>query len=207
MPGQQLQTTGLVLGRQPSGSDSYEQLNVLCAEHGLLLCLRRIAKKANTAAAIPLDLFDEAELELESSNQGRTWFIREHRHLLRHPGLGRSYAALQAASALAALVLRNPVPEDSRGPILALLRQGLSALEQGARPDLVWLKALYCFLRDEGHPVKQLWWQQLPPVDRDAATRILNQPLAGQTEEPPVVAHLRHRLEDWARTETETRLA
>lgn len=206
MPGQQLQTTGLILGRLPSGSDSFEHLTALSAEHGLLTCLRRLAKKANTSAAIPLDLFDEAELELESSNQGRTWFIREHRHLLRHPGLGRSYAALQAASALASLVLRNPLPEESRGPILALLRQGLGALEQGARPDLVWLKALYCFLRDEGHPVKQRWWQQLSAGDRETAAQVLSQPLAGQAADPAAVLHLRHRLEDWARTETDIRL-
>jgi hypothetical protein len=154
-----------------------------------------------------LDLFDEVELGLESSNQGRTWFVREHRHLQRHPGLGRSYAALQAASSLSALVLRNPLPDESREPILALLRQALGALERGDRPDLVWLKALYCFLRDEGHPVKQQWWQQLPATEREAAARILHQPLAGQAADVAAVAPLVRRLEDWARTETETRLA
>lgn len=207
MPGQQLQTTALVLARQPSGADHFEQVTVFSAEHGVLLCLRRLARKANTAAAIPLDLFDEVDLNLETANQGRTWFVQEHRHLLRHPGVGRSYAALQTASALATLVTRNPVTDDSRPDVMGLLRQSLAALDLGSRPDLVWLKALFCFLRDEGYPVKQVWWQNLPPDDRTAATHILNQPIAAQTPAADQVSRLRHHLEAWVARDTELRLA
>lgn len=205
MSGQQLQTTALILGRQPSGSDSFEQLSAYSESDGLLVCLRRVSTKVATAAT-PLDLFDEAELWLESSNQGRTWFIKEHRHLVRRPGLGRSYAALSAAARLAQLVQRNPVPDESRAPITALLRQSLGALEAGARPDIVWLKALFCFLRDEGYPVKQQWWPQLSTADRDAAAQLLNQPAATQNPEPTLVSHLIERLEHWVATDTELRL-
>jgi hypothetical protein len=205
MPGQQLQTSALILGRQPSGSDNFEQLSAFSEADGLLVCLRRVSTKAASAVP-PLDLFDEAELWLESSTQGRTWFVKEHRHLVRRPGLGRSYEALNAAAQLARLVLRNPVPDESRAAIVALLRQTLSALESGARPDLVWFKALFCFLRDEGYPVKQQWWQQLPAADRDAATPILNQPIAQQDPEAPVVARLTQRLQDWVAGDTEIRL-
>jgi len=205
MPGQQLQTVALILGRQPSGSDSFEQLSAYSESDGLLVCLRRVSAKA-ASAATPLDLFDEAELWLESSNQGRTWFIKEHRHLVRRPGLGRSYAALSAAAQLAQLVQRNPVSDESRAPIIALLRQSLGALETGARPDIVWLKALFCFLRDEGYPVKQQWWPQLSAADRDAAAQLLNQPAATQNPEPTLVSHLIERLEHWVATDTELRL-
>ena len=205
MPGQQLQTSALILGRQPSGSDNFEQLSAFSEADGLLVCLRRVSTKAASAVP-PLDLFDEAELWLESSTQGRTWFVKEHRHLVRRPGLGRSYEALNAAAQLARLVLRNPVPDESRAAIVALLRQTLSALESGARPDLVWFKALFCFLRDEGYPVKQQWWQQLPAADRDAATPILNQPIAQQDPGAPVVARLTQRLQDWVAGDTEIRL-
>lgn len=200
-----LQTTGFILGRQPSGSDSFEQLAVFSESDGLLVCLRRVSAKAATAAT-PLDLFDEAELWLESSTQGRTWFIKEHRHLVRRPGLGRSYDALSAAAQLARLVQRNPVPDESRAPIAALLRQSLGALEAGARPDIVWIKALFCFLRDEGYPVKQQWWPQLSAADRAAAAQLLNQPAAAQNPEPVLVAHLIEQLEHWVATDTELRL-
>jgi hypothetical protein len=111
MPGQQLQTTAFILARQPSGSDTFEQLTAFAAEHGLLPCLRRIAQGKTTAS--PLDLFDETELWLESSNQGRTWFVKELRLLNRQTGIGRSYETLRLASAFATLLARNRVSEES----------------------------------------------------------------------------------------------
>lgn len=212
---QPLQTTAIILGRQPSGSDTFEQLTAFSAEHGVLLCLARVPKgprpgQARRSSAPRseggLDLFDEAELWLESSNQGRTWFIKEHRHLQRHEGIGRSYEALRVASALGALITRNPVPDESRDEIRHLLRTSLAALAAGSRPDVVWVKALYCLLRDEGYPVKQQWWPQLVGADREIAAQILNQPLAAQSAEPPAVARIARRLEDWVRAETEIRL-
>ena len=206
MPGQQLQTTALILARLPSGSDSFEQLTAFGAAHGGLHCLRRIASKKPTPNSTPLDIFDEAELALESSNQGRTWFIKEHRLVRRHAGIGRSYAALQCAAAVASLVARNPVSDESRPGIADLLRHTFSALETSDRPDIVWLKALYCFLRDEGYPVKQQWWPLLATPDQAATAQLLNQPLAAQTADAATVAQLARRLEAWIAAETELRL-
>lgn len=205
MPGLQLSTAAFILGRQASGSDNFEQLTAFSAEHGQLLCLRRLSAK-NSTGATPLDLFDEAELALESPSQGRTWFIKEHRHLTRHPGIGRGYDALRAAAALASLIARNPVADESRATVVGLLRQSFGALETGARPDLVWLKALFIFLRDEGYPVKQHWWHQLAAADRDAAAQILNHPIAGQATARETVAHLTSLLQDWVASDTEIHL-
>jgi hypothetical protein len=204
MPGQQLQTTGFVLTRQPSGSDAFEQLTAFSTGHGMLHCLRRQA--SGKSATAPLDLFDETELWLESSNQGRTWFIKEHRLIERHAGIGRSYEALSAAAAFGQLLTRNPVPDESREDVAALLRTSFSALAAGGRPDIVWLKALYCLLRDEGYPVKQQWWPQLAEADRNIAVQLINQPLAGQTSDTATVARITRRLEDWVRAETEIKL-
>lgn len=204
MPGQQLHTTGFVLARQASTSDSFEQVTVFDPDHGIIHALQRISHKAT---AVPrLDLFDEAELWLESSNQGRTWFIKEHTLRHRPAGLGRSYESLRCASALATLLMRNPVPDESREPIAELLRQTFAALAAHPRADVVWLKTLFCFLRDEGYPVKQQWWQGLPAEDRDASAQVLNQPLAGQDPEAALVSRLTRSLEDWLKRETELRL-
>ena len=204
MPGQQIQTVAFILAKQPSGSDSFEQLTAFSSEHGLLHCLRRFLK--GKTPATPIDLFDEAELWLESTNQGRTWFIKEHRFIQRHEGIGRSYDALCAAAAFTALVSRNTVSDESRGPVIALLRSTLTALATGGRPDVTWLKALYCFLRDEGYPVKQQWWPDLPSSDRETAAHLLNQPLAAQTTDAATVARISRRLEAWVKAETEIRL-
>jgi hypothetical protein len=215
MPGPQLQTTAFILARQPSGSDNFEQLTAFSAEHGVLLCLTRLPKSSNTLSGRRssatqgegrLDLFDEAELWLESSSQGRTWFIKEHRLILRHDGIGRSYEALKTAAAFGSLLARNPVPDESRAPVAALLRASLGALAAGGRPDIVWLKTLYSLLRDEGYPVKQQWWPLLSAADRDTAAHLLNQPLAAQTADAPTVATLTRRLEAWVAAETELRL-
>jgi len=213
MPGQQLQTTAIILARQPSGSDAFEQLTAFSADHGTLHLLRRITGRARTPlravspASTNLDLFDETELWLESSNQGRTWFIKEHRLIQRHDGIGRSYETLKAAAALGTLLGRNPVPDESRTDVADLLRTSLGALASGGRPDIVWLKALYCLLRDEGYPVKQQWWPELAASDRDLAAQLINQPLAAQTAESASVARITRRLEDWVHAETEIRLA
>ena len=204
MPGQQLQTTAFILSKQLSGSDSFEQLTAFSGEHGVLHCLRRVAP--SKTAATPLDLYDEAELWLESSNQGRTWFVKEHRFLQRHDGIGRSYDTLRAAASLTALVSRNPVSDESRPAVAELLRSSLAALATGGRPDITWLKALYCFLRDEGYPVKQQWWPGLPAADRDTAAQLLNQPLAAQTAATDTVAQITRGLEGWVHAETEIRL-
>ena len=204
MPGQPLQTTAFILARQPSGSDAFEQLTAFSPEQGVLHLLRRM--KQTKTSATPLDLFDEAELWLESSSQGRTWFVKEHRFIQRHDGIGRSYEALRTAVALGQLLTRNPVPDESRPAMVELLRSSFGALAAGGRPDVVWLKALYCLLRDEGYPVKQQWWPALPAGDRDTATAVLNQPVAGQAIAPPAVARVTKRLEEWIAGETEIRL-
>lgn len=208
MPGQQIQTTAFILSRQPSGSDKFEQMTAFSAEHGILFCLSRQAKSAKTTARGEgsLDLFDEAEIWLESTNQGRTWFLKENRLIQRHDGIGRSYEALKTASAIGALIARNPVPDESRESVVGLLRTSFGALASGGRADIVWLKTLYSLLRDEGYPVKQQWWPQLPPDNRETAVQLLNLPLAVQTAGPEHVTVITRRLEDWVASETEIRL-
>lgn len=200
MPGQPLHTEAFVLSRKPP-ADRFQQLALFSESHGGLLCLQRPATKSAPAAV--LDLFDEADFFLESSNQGQTWFLKEARLLRRHDTIGRSYDALRCASAFAAIIVRNPVHEESRTGVYALLRQAFAAFGSAHRPDLVYFKALFCFARDEGYPVKQEWWEGLSAAHRAAAADILNRPLAVQTAAEPAVADLTQRLEDYLRAHTE----
>ena len=211
MPGLPLQTDAFVLLKRPP-TDAFQGLQVFSAEHGALLVHQRLPKSAARRAASPaqaaatrvtLDLFDEVSLRLESSNQGATWFVTEARLITRHADIGRSYATLQAASALAGLVARNPVHEDSRASVAALLRQAFASFAAGARPDLVWFKSLYCFARDEGYPVKQQWFPTLPAEDRENVAKLLNRPLAEQTAPPAAVTRLQARLEEYLTGHTE----
>ncbi len=201
MPAQSLQADVFILLKRPP-ADAFQTFHAFSAEHGALVVLQRIAKKsASTATA--LDLFDEAALLLESSNQGRTWFVKEARVTTRPTGIGRSYDALRLASTLAALIARNPVHEESRAAVAALLRGALEAFASGARPDIVYFKSLYRFARDEGYPLKQQWFPTLPAADRADVATLLNQPLAAQSATPAAVARLQRRLEEYLRGHTE----
>lgn len=201
MPAQSLQTDVFVLLKRPP-ADAFQSFTLFSAAEGVLFALQRIPKK-NAATSHPLDLFDEASVQLESSNQGRTWFVKEARILVRHATMGRDYETLQAASALAGLVGRNQVQEESRPAVIELLRTAFAALAEGARPDIVYFKSLYRFARDEGYPLKQQWFPTLPPTDRADVTTLLNRPVAQQTTAAPAVARLQRRLEEYLRGHTE----
>jgi hypothetical protein len=204
VPAQSLNTDAFVLLKRPP-KESFQTLTVFSAEHGALTVLQRVAQKSATAAA-PLDLFDEASLMLESSNQARTWFVREVRVIARPGGIARHYEALQLASEFTALLARNPVHEDSRAAAAILLRTALAAFATGVRPDAVFFKSLYCFARDEGYPVKQQWLATLPNDLQAAANHLLRTPLASlEPAEPnrPESEILRRRLTDYLRAHTE----
>jgi hypothetical protein len=164
--------------------------------------LQRVPRKSSPRH-VALDLFDEVALRLESANQGRTWFVLEARLIARRPDIGRSYESLRHASALASLLARNPVDEDSRPAVAELLRTALAALAAGHRPDIVYFKSLYRFARDEGYPLKQQWLPSLPASERAEASSLLNRPLAAQTVAPATVARLERHLEDYLRGHTE----
>ncbi|MFM1850986.1 MAG: hypothetical protein RIS54_670 [Verrucomicrobiota bacterium] len=201
MPGLSLQTDAIVLLKRPPG-DAFQTCTVFSGEHGNLIILQRLPKKTGGSLA-PLDLFDEASLLLESSNQGQTWFVKEARVLQRPAGIGRSYDALRHASGFASVLARNQVPEESRAPVMDLLRQVLASFAAAERPDIVHFKALYLFARDEGYPIRQHWFPTLPSADRELARTLLNQPVAGQNADIAEVARLHNRLTEYLRGHTE----
>lgn len=201
MPAQSLQTEAFILLKRPP-ADAFQSFTAFSAAHGPLHLLQRIPKKT-AAAHVALDLFDHAALLLESSNQGRTWFVKEAQLLTRHTDLGRTYDTLRLASRLATLVARNTVHEESRSAVADLLGTAFAAFATSPRADIVYLKSLYRFARDEGYPLKEQWFPTLPSADRAELATLLNRPLAGQTAAAESVARLERRLEEYLRGHTE----
>ncbi|MDF9833438.1 hypothetical protein M2103_001662 [Ereboglobus sp. PH5-5] len=199
-----LTTDAFVLLRRPSTTDAFQVLSVFSGAQGMLLVLQRVSKsKRKGEVAMALDLFNEVSLVLESSNQGQTWFVREARVLRSAEGIGRDYEALQRASAFAWLVAQNTIPEETRARVYALLGQAFGAFAESPRPDVAYVKALYCLARDEGYPVKQEWVRSLAAADRAQVAELLNKPLAEQSANAEAVGRLRERLEAWVRTQTD----
>lgn len=205
MPALAISISGCILRKFPA-EDTWQTLQAFSAEHGLITLRQRLSRRTSGATNPMLDLFDDAELTLESSNQGQTWFLKEARILVRRTAIGTRYPALLQAGAIAALVARNSVPEESRAKVAALLQTALDALAAGHRPEAVYAKSLYCFARDEGYPVQQHWRQELPEEWREAARVLLHTPLAELSEEmlPRERAEaLAKRLEHYLRGHTE----
>lgn len=205
MPGPTLTTDALVLHRQPP-TETFQTFTVFTPDHGALRILQRLPGKKPSAAHLALDLFDDVSLLLEGTPSGDAWFVKEARLHTRHAGIGKRYETLLQASAFAQLAARNPGSEESYPAIHALLRTAFTAFATSDRPDIVYLKSLYCFARDEGYAVKQHWFPSLPAADRPLAIALINQPLASQTTSPPDVTRLLRSLETYVRQHTEIHL-
>jgi recombinational DNA repair protein (RecF pathway) len=200
-----LQTEACVLVRkQPT--ESHLPYVLFSPEHGSMTAWLRSGKR-DGASSIALDLFDDIDVMLTSSNQGQTWFVKEARVLIRRVSIGRSYDSLKQASAFTAIVARNQVPQEGRIKAAALLRQALDAFADASHaPEIVYLKALYSFARDEGYPVKQEWVEQLQPALKEASQALLRLSLVEIPNDPPTQAaasKLIRRLEDYLRANTE----
>jgi len=204
VPGQTLTTEAFVIEKRPP-TDSFQSFTLFSPEHGNLLALQRVPKKSSPTHVAP-DLFDDVAVMLESSNQGRSWFVKEVRIANRRTTIGRSYEALRFASALVAVVGRNPVHEESRENVGLLLRTALDAFAAGVRPDVVHLKSLYLFARDEGYPVKQEWLPSLGAADAATAAAVLNRRVGEQEAAPAEVARIRASLERYLAGHTEIRI-
>ncbi len=201
MPGQTLTTEAFVIEKRPP-SDAFQTFTLFSPEHGNLLALQRISRKPSPTHVAP-DLFDEVSVMLESSNQGRTWFFKEARITTRRSEIGKSYDSLRFASALAAVVNRNPVHEESRENVGRLLRTAFNAFAAAKRPGVVYVKSLFLFARDEGYPVQQEWLPSLPAADREMATALLTRRPEEQNFAAENVERIRRNLEQYLGTNTE----
>lgn len=196
-----------MLAKSPHTGD-HLVLTVFSPIDGLLTALLRPARPGKTETAPTPDLFDHLALDLNharGSSGGGPWFVRDHRLLARHAAIGRDYSTLAAASRLARLITRNPVPEESRVAVHALLAQAFAAFARpAARPELVFFKSLYCLARDEGLPLKQHWLPALPAGDRASVAAALSLP--ADSPAAPAVADLTRltkRLQTYLATEAD----
>jgi hypothetical protein len=189
-----LQIEAYVL-RVAAHAGDFTRLELFSATEGFLhAMLREPSAKLGPAP----DLFDRLALTLDRGRAGATGpcFVRELRLLTRHAEIGRDYAALSAASRLARLVARNPVPAESRAAVERLLEVAFAAFARpSARADVVYWKSLYVLAREEGHPLKQQWLATLPPADAALAAALLPARPEEAQATPEEVARLTRRLE------------
>lgn len=173
----------LVLSLDPSG-ESYQKITALSADSGCFFCLKRFSKKSPLKNAP--DLFDTAEIELETARNGNTRFVRDYRTLHRRSQLGSSYRKLSAAAEFAKLITRNAPLMGDYPLLFKMCEQSLDAFAERPHPEIVHLKSLYRLLQAEGYPVRESWWPQISSRIKNGATDLLNQPTPDEASEDQI---------------------
>lgn len=192
----------VVLKTEPSG-ESFLKLHLLTAESGIFLCLKRISKKAGTSTAP--DLFDQAEIILETSQQGTMRFVKEYQLIRRRERIGQNYRSLSSASRLSQLLVINAAHMPESQVLFELTARAFDAFAEGKAPEVVLLKSLYLLLKDEGYPVRESWWPTLRADLRESAKRLLSEPSPAQIDKPErdTCERIEQHLTQWMRHHTD----
>jgi recombinational DNA repair protein (RecF pathway) len=186
-PGKEVEA--LVLDREEAG-ERYLRFHLLCPADGPINALWRRSTKPR--APSPPDLFCRIEAHLQPSSRSKAFFLNECRTLRAYAGIARHYASLQEASAFARLLWRNLTHAEFFEPLYQLSCDALEAFEEGHRPEVVHFKALYRLARDEGYPVKEEWWANLPEKTRGEIVSLVQHPAKAHPIAPETArAHLR----------------
>ncbi len=194
MAGPTFHTTAFVLFKRPPAS-SFIRLTLLSAEHGLLSGLHRLSRPTG----LPVDLFDELSFVVDTPALGDSVFLRDVSLLRRFDGIGQHYERLRHASALANLIIHNPIAAENQLRLHTLVAQALPAFAASQRPDIVFFKCVASVARDEGLPLRQQWAVSLSSADRACAEQLLTRPVAELSIPTAEVARLTQRLQDYLR--------
>lgn len=196
----------LILRLAPSG-ESFLKLDILSPQYGGVLCLKRISKK-NPQQAAP-DLFDTADIQLETSKQGTAKFIREYQLIQRREAIGVSYHSLRHASEFASLLARNAPHMAEPEALFQLAERTFNAFAEAKASEIVHLKAIYLLLKNEGYPIRESWWPKVPAALQPIAQALINQPapLTTSREERTNCEAVLQDLYRWLKYETDLTLA
>ena len=156
-------------------SEHFLKLDYISPSQGLTYGLLRQSKKNNHSAHA--DLFDTAEILSEATKHSKQKFLKSYSPIQKRSAIGNNYQQLEYACHFATFLLDNvgDVPDPS--DLYALTTQTLDAFEQKFRPEIIFLKALYRFLKTEGLPIDSGWWQSLTNENKSRAKILLTTPL------------------------------
>lgn len=196
----------LVLRKEPSG-ESFIKLHLLGPELGCRLCLKRVASKNPSQHPTP-DLFDTAEVQIQSSKQGSALFVGEYQIIRRRNEIGLNYRALRFASDLSKILIHNGEHMPDLPTLYQLAERSMDAFAEHLEPSVVFLKSLYLLLKEEGYPVRELWWPQVSSQLRSSTRSLLAQP-SPKTLPPKIRGDSEaaiHHLLQWLLRETDLSL-
>ena len=192
----------LVLKMEPTG-ESFLKLHILTTGSGVFLCLKRVPKKG-LHSSIP-DIFDQALITLETSQQGTMRFVKEYQITQRREQIGHNYKSLSSASFFSQLLVSNAEHLPESKTLFNLTARSFDAFAAGKVPEIVLLKSLYLVLTNEGFPVRESWWPTVPSNLTSIAKRQLqaSAPMQIEASEKKYCQGICDHLIDWMRLHTD----
>lgn len=190
---------GLVVGREEP-SEKFRELTLFSATEGLLKCRCRLSTSKTTS--VP-DLFSDVETVLNPMSGGHLHYLGEWRCLRSRIAIGLDYRRLEAAGALARIILRNARWLETFEHASKVIHQALDALDLEISPEAVRLKALYMLVHSEGYPVFEDWRSGISDLDRNGIDAVLNHPVSSCDFMEEDISRWRIDLERWIASKTE----
>ncbi len=198
---------GVVLDRQEKGENSL-LFRIFSPKRGLIAAMRKVS--ATKTSVLP-DLFDQCSFELApfgSDENADLFALKDFSVAERMEGIPKDYACFSAAARICLWVEKNGRYSENPKDFYRVIVGALEALNTGANADLVLLKFLYVFCRDEGYAVKEDFFPSLGSGDADILRLALKTPSKdlGSLKESDF-ARLLKRLEIWTAANTDILLS
>jgi hypothetical protein len=193
-------------------SEHFSKIDFISPEEGLSSCLIRNSKKSSTQAKP--DIFDTAQITFEQKGPSKPKFLTEYVPNLKRSQIGNTYRQLEFACKYSTFLLNNTTYAPDPKELYRLGVKTLDAFELGYSAEIVLLKALYNFLKNEGFPVQESWWASVPQNYKATAGKILSSKLSQfddnlEASEARTIQecteYLLENISNWIRKETDLR--
>ncbi|MCH6257020.1 recombination protein O N-terminal domain-containing protein [Puniceicoccaceae bacterium K14] len=166
----------IVLNKKLSG-ENFIHLTLLSLDRGMVHAMQRKSKRRDSLS--PLDLYDEADCNLEKTDGNDLSFLKDYELIKRRTKIGTHYRSLEIAARISFFLQSNPIHELNNHSVYSLSNTSLDSLiSHPTNAICILIKVLYRYSRDEGFPVKEDWYSTLPTDDSRWAKTIINTPLA-----------------------------
>lgn len=188
-------------------SERFIKLDFISPSQGLTYGLLRLSKNSNNNSALA-DLFDTAEIQSAFANHSKQKFIKNYTPIHKRSAIGNNYKKLKYASHFATFILDNVSDIPNSSDLYALTTETLNAFESKFSPEIILLKTLYRFLKTEGFPIDNGWWQSLTKENKYRAKILLTKPLSELEDSTNLesATTLNRLVCMWAQKETELKI-
>ncbi len=161
-----------VLDREIRGESSL-YITAFSGDCGLVRMMKKISAKRT--GVLP-DLFDDISANGESETPTSLKFLREFSILKRRNDIALNYDSFENASQISLTTMKNGGHIEDTQTLAFRLRTALDAIAAKSPPIITRLKFMYLLVRDEGYPVREDFYANLQPAQRELFSLLIKTP-------------------------------